>query len=479
MISKKRGFTLVELIVVITILAILWTISFLSLQWYSKNTRNSVRISDLWLLKKSLDLSFIKRSFFPMPDWSVNVTYSWATLWYQWYYWNSVFKFLDNLSKRSLEPLFDVDYTYSISKKSNQYQIWTMIEDKILSNITNHANALTNVGMTSYVSWNFDLFDIMWISWTNCFNITTPSIIINNLPSTWALLPWWNYNFVFNDSINIPSNIESNIDIVSTLNDFNISEVYNKCSINSLVDLTSYINNLSTAYQQYSFVPDFDQVVYYSDTVLFKLDSVDKLRKNWISVSESIIEDIYFAADYNVFMDTFIWNNNDELIWWHTPESWWNWSFMSGSTNTSYIINSNTLFKWDSSTNSIFPNPFPAIASPDTLSAFEIINFQWGSIYVYSRHIDSNNYYSLKLSANWYIITKMVWWLETQFSNIAESILPNSIIKFAIFWNKIKLLINDIEKENIIDNTFPDAWNTVLRITAPNASIDNYILLYK
>lgn len=44
---KKQWFTLVELIVVITILAILWSIAFISLQWYSADARNSKRTSDL------------------------------------------------------------------------------------------------------------------------------------------------------------------------------------------------------------------------------------------------------------------------------------------------------------------------------------------------------------------------------------------------------------------------------------------------
>lgn len=45
--STTKGFTLVELIVVITILAILGTIGFLSLQGYSANARDSKRTSDL------------------------------------------------------------------------------------------------------------------------------------------------------------------------------------------------------------------------------------------------------------------------------------------------------------------------------------------------------------------------------------------------------------------------------------------------
>jgi prepilin-type N-terminal cleavage/methylation domain-containing protein len=45
--NVKKAFTLVELIVVITILAILGTIAFLSLQGYSADARNSKRTSDI------------------------------------------------------------------------------------------------------------------------------------------------------------------------------------------------------------------------------------------------------------------------------------------------------------------------------------------------------------------------------------------------------------------------------------------------
>ncbi len=45
--SGSAAFTLVELIVVITILAILGTIGFLSLQGYSSSARDSTRSSDL------------------------------------------------------------------------------------------------------------------------------------------------------------------------------------------------------------------------------------------------------------------------------------------------------------------------------------------------------------------------------------------------------------------------------------------------
>jgi prepilin-type N-terminal cleavage/methylation domain-containing protein len=42
----KKAFTLTELIVVVTILAIIWLISFISIQWFTIDARNSKRISD-------------------------------------------------------------------------------------------------------------------------------------------------------------------------------------------------------------------------------------------------------------------------------------------------------------------------------------------------------------------------------------------------------------------------------------------------
>lgn len=54
--NTKSAFTLVELIVVITILAILGTIAFISLQGYSADARNSKRTSDLSGIVSSLTI---------------------------------------------------------------------------------------------------------------------------------------------------------------------------------------------------------------------------------------------------------------------------------------------------------------------------------------------------------------------------------------------------------------------------------------
>ena len=57
---NKTGFTLVEVIVVIAILTILSTIAFISFNGYQGTARDSVRTSDIAMIKGSLNLFSIK-----------------------------------------------------------------------------------------------------------------------------------------------------------------------------------------------------------------------------------------------------------------------------------------------------------------------------------------------------------------------------------------------------------------------------------
>lgn len=61
--NTNKGFTLVELIVVITILAILGTIAFISLQGYSQDAKNSKVSSDLRSLTTSIETGITKGDF--------------------------------------------------------------------------------------------------------------------------------------------------------------------------------------------------------------------------------------------------------------------------------------------------------------------------------------------------------------------------------------------------------------------------------
>jgi prepilin-type N-terminal cleavage/methylation domain-containing protein len=61
------GFTLVELIVVITILVILGTVAFLNVGGFSGSARDASRVSDIANISKGLDIYRTKNSTIPAP----------------------------------------------------------------------------------------------------------------------------------------------------------------------------------------------------------------------------------------------------------------------------------------------------------------------------------------------------------------------------------------------------------------------------
>ena len=89
--KTKNWFTLVELIVVITILAILWTIAFISLQWYTRDARDSWRITNLSKINRYLEVFKID-NYLAYPDDYVELRASWTVILFQWNFWKWVWE---------------------------------------------------------------------------------------------------------------------------------------------------------------------------------------------------------------------------------------------------------------------------------------------------------------------------------------------------------------------------------------------------
>ena len=83
-IQKIKAFTLVELIVTITILSILSTIAFISMQSYSESARDPVRLTDISNINSWLELFNIDSWKYPRPTLWINITYTWSIAWVQW-----------------------------------------------------------------------------------------------------------------------------------------------------------------------------------------------------------------------------------------------------------------------------------------------------------------------------------------------------------------------------------------------------------
>lgn len=112
--KHKKGFTLVELIIVITIVAILSTIWFISYNSHISNSRDSIRKSELSDIYSLLD-SYKVKAPLSVPNSKIDLYSSWILIWFQWYLSNDLllkiwFKWTWK------DPLDNIPYTYFLTK---------------------------------------------------------------------------------------------------------------------------------------------------------------------------------------------------------------------------------------------------------------------------------------------------------------------------------------------------------------------------
>lgn len=125
--SKGRmWFTLVELVVVATILAILWAVWFSSYTGYIPTARDSNRIAELANIRAGLQSYNIKASL-PYPTEYVSINDGATTLWYQGYVGEEVLNSID-LKKWWKDPKDGNYYSYYLSKSRNHFQLLAFLE---------------------------------------------------------------------------------------------------------------------------------------------------------------------------------------------------------------------------------------------------------------------------------------------------------------------------------------------------------------
>lgn len=146
---KLSGFTLVELIVVITILVILGTIAFLSFQGYSASARDSGRIENLGNLQKGLSLFQIKSGTYPIPENYVSITASGVTVGYQGFAKDQVAGIAGISKGGTVDPVDSTMYTtYSVNTNRTKMELMSFLEDK--SNVISFAPISFAAGASDY-----------------------------------------------------------------------------------------------------------------------------------------------------------------------------------------------------------------------------------------------------------------------------------------------------------------------------------------
>ncbi len=127
---KFLWFTLVELIVVITILVILGTIAFLNLWGFSGSARDSARISNLANLQKGLNVYQVRTWTYPMPESSVAITASWTPIGYQWFAKDIVWGIAKISKGWTVDPSDTSIYTtYAVNSTLTKMQAMVFLED--------------------------------------------------------------------------------------------------------------------------------------------------------------------------------------------------------------------------------------------------------------------------------------------------------------------------------------------------------------
>ena len=132
-IKNIKAFTFVELIVVMLIIAILSTIWLVVFQWYSRDTRDAARMSDLEKIREWLELYSLNESKVPFPEDSVLITAGGKTIQSQWTITDlnlSLIWFQGSWT----DPKDDTYYVYTSDEKDFQL-MWLLEQETLESSI--------------------------------------------------------------------------------------------------------------------------------------------------------------------------------------------------------------------------------------------------------------------------------------------------------------------------------------------------------
>jgi len=338
------GFTLVELIVVITILAILGTLWYLSFSWYSKDARNSNRVSDVKSIDKSFRLHITENWFLPSPDNPVDISYSGWLAWQQWEFWEDMRWVVRRVSSVPLDPIFNIPYALSVASNKRVYQLAALFEGWWLFSQSipmRQSYALSNNAYTSYTTWNYIDYDTVVMGGGNCFILASPSIMLSDIPAWEEIINNSNQSFVYNGSPHIANSYSGSIADSASPADFQSIEVFRGCSIESLSDLGLYAAQLSTAYQQFTGDKKYEDLIYNSNSNEFLLQRAKSLRDRGISINRDVMNELVSPSPEQLFSDWFTNSDGTNLVWSHSPDTPWVWFIIPWWDSSSYSISWN------------------------------------------------------------------------------------------------------------------------------------------
>ena len=308
-IQNKKAFTLVELIVVVTILAILSTIWFVSYSWYLASVRDTNRISQLKAIWDWLHLHSTKKSL-PLPDSKISITsWTWTdkkTIAYQWYVWKDV---IDTIGYTSewLDPKDNTYFSYYLTRDKKYFQLMAFLEEK---------------QETISVSAKFSPLKWEWLVQAVDYEIRYPHT-------------QWKKLWILTDNKNTPIQDVSSIKTSKEFNTYNVGSNEYK----------SYLKS--------------NEVITWTWTTFSKLKDIAKVWWKWYSVNWTTL--VY--KDLGATITNYPWCDTDDITFWTitiaacnvwtnkaartSDDTEWYWSYFQFGRSDTTWTNSSSSYSYD------------------------------------------------------------------------------------------------------------------------------------
>ena len=194
---EKGGFTLAELIVVITIVVILSTIAFVSFSGYTSKSRDTVRMSDIENINTTLNVFHAYDGWYPSPTSAVDITLSGAVVWTQGVFGSWTTRETGKIFWDLRDPLFGNNYSYSVTSSKREYQLSYILEQsnsfwQSLRNKITYDMPSLHIPETyaSYSAYDPSLLDP--VIWLDGMDIDGDDDNTDNPPSGTAMTSWTN-----------------------------------------------------------------------------------------------------------------------------------------------------------------------------------------------------------------------------------------------------------------------------------------------
>ncbi|PID87365.1 hypothetical protein CSB07_01600 [Candidatus Gracilibacteria bacterium] len=185
--KKLFAFTIVELIVIITVLVILMGISFLSYSGYTKNSRDTLRVTDLKNIKLSLDASHDKTGKYPDVSSGTVISYKGLNAWTQGVFGESTFRNVEGINKIPFDPQTEKYYTYSLTNDKKEYELAAAVEGEMVTNSNFLNKTYAGIGDkigTSVVVGRYNGKVLKVKDGTSLYLLAVPTIISGDLSLT-------------------------------------------------------------------------------------------------------------------------------------------------------------------------------------------------------------------------------------------------------------------------------------------------------